>query len=443
MNLHHGFNHHPVRVIVLAALGLAGLGALLPVVLKSLRRTATPAGLGAALATEIYVWQQQWSPAVARTLSEAQPATDRFLVYAANLRVDDTAIKIEYTQPDWRALAGCGRPVGAVIRADSRLARWLEDGRFAQAVAKLREAAARMRAQAGAAGCAVGAVQLDYDCPTARLASYTRLLKTLSQEAPPLALSITALPTWMASRQFGPLVRAAASFTLQVHGVERPTTIDKPIVLCDYAKIPAWVEKADAFGCPFTVALPTYGYRVLFDPQGRYQGLLAEERAPDERDAGQQERLVMADPAALAMVVERLRRNPPHHCRALTWFRLPVETDQLNWPWPTLRAVATGRAPRLTFKAELRPTGDPALAEVWLANTGEANLWREVRIPINRNKKNILASDLMMGFREEAVDTLAGMPPTIGNSFMIAWYRLAADAPTSSTLTLGEVQVRP
>ena len=113
---------------------------------------------------------------------------------------------------------------------------------------------------------ALAGVEIDYDCPTSKLATYARFLAALrSRLAPSLKLSITALPTWMTSTELEPLTRDLDEIVLQVHAVDDPRR-----GLFDPDQAERWVrEFGRRIHRPFRVALPAYDVRVTWRPDGR------------------------------------------------------------------------------------------------------------------------------------------------------------------------------
>ncbi len=83
-------------------------------------------------------------------------------------------------------------------------------------------------------------------------------------------LSITALPTWLERSGFKGLASSAGSYVLQVHSLERPKDINTRFELCDSKAARRAVDLAGKVGVPFRVALPTYGYLIAFDSEGKY-----------------------------------------------------------------------------------------------------------------------------------------------------------------------------
>jgi hypothetical protein len=83
-------------------------------------------------------------------------------------------------------------------------------------------------------------------------------------------------------------------------------------------------------------------------------------------------RVVGADAARLGALVERWRGDRPARMVGVAWFRLPVADERYNWRWSTLEAILAGRVPRADVRVEVRSVDD-ALAEVFLANAGDAD----------------------------------------------------------------------
>ncbi len=111
----------------------------------------------------------------------------------------------------WSAILATQRPVIGVIRIDGRL----DESRMS---ALLDQVVARVEAEAKLAG-----LEIDYDCPTSKLPAYARFLAELrSRLARHIALSITALPTWMNSAELERLTGDLDEIVLQVHAVDDP-----------------------------------------------------------------------------------------------------------------------------------------------------------------------------------------------------------------------------
>lgn len=214
-------------------------------------------------------------------------------------------------------------------------------------------------------------------------------------------LVITVLPDWLGRADFDPLATAADGFVLQVHSLERPRAPEQPLTLCDPAAARRAVERAGRTGVPFRVALATYGYCVAFDPHGKLIGLQADGPAVTW-PADALLRVVRSDPAATAALVRDWTASRPASLRGIIWYRLPTAADALNWRWPTLRAVMTGRTPCARLELETHRSA-PGLFELELANTGEADASLPAEITVNWAAARLLAADTLTGYELEPV----------------------------------------
>ena len=251
-----------------------------------------------------------------------------------------------------------------------------------------------------------------------------------------MPVTITALPSWLEQASFQRLVSAAGSYVLQVHSLDRPRQIDSPWTLCDPAGARQAVARAARLSIPFRVALPTYGYLMAFDTDGRLLGLSAEGPAKTW-PASARIREARANPIELAQLVQGWTTNRPAHLRGVIWYRLPVASDLLNWRWPTLAAIMALRSPREGFRAEPRRV-EPGLVEVSLVNDGEldisSRLAVEVRWPSERGTR-LVAGDGLCGFEllDGGLSSVKFQNPTplwrlpAGDKQVIGWLRLSAD----------------
>jgi len=211
------------------------------------------------------------------------------------------------------------------------------------------------------------------------------------------------LPCWLNERAFKALARSADGFVLQVHSLEQPKGPEDPITLCDSKAAVRWVEKAARMGVAFRVALPTYGYLVAFNKEGRFIGLTAEGRT-HTWDEGTILRTVSAEPVAMAKLVQGWQEDRPCTMQGVIWYRLPVETDSLNWKWVTLSAIMAGRIPRKGLRVEVEYP-EPELAEIVLVNDGETDQSAGVSIEIGCGGEDIIAADGLRGYVVTRIDS--------------------------------------
>ena len=381
-----------------------------------------------ALASQVYVWQNAWTSAVRGAVAAHRESFGRLVVLGAEVTLaSDGSGATRYADVPWKQLAEAGGEVGVALRVGAF------DGEQSEASASteaLVAVAAELLRRARAGGVEPRELQVDYDAPTRQLAGYTGWLRALRARVD-VPLTLTTLPSWLADREaFGALVGAADGFVLQVHSLERPGRVDQPIPpLCDVERAKRWIREAAAHGRPFRVALPTYGYRLAFGPDGGFVGLSAE-AAPRAARPGTQWRVVRSRPGPLAKLVATLRRDRPEQLSGVIWYRLPTGEDTLAWRWQTLEAVMAGRVPEAM--PEVRLSRVEGLVEVGVMNVGEADAALP-RLTLGWREGELLASDGTVGYElsedratsVSARPTLAGsldvIPP--GETRAVGWLR--------------------
>lgn len=367
------------------------------------------------------------------------------MVFAAEAGWADGRLNFRTMEVDWPALASTHKPVILVVRMGVEFARLLQapdGGGVASALAQKLESLTKT---VGERGVAVAGIQLDYDCPTAQVRGYARLMQELHRQMPATRWSVTTLPDWLRSRSFRSLVKGLDFFVLQVHSFRKPAGPDDAKVLCDPVKIPEWSRQAARAGAPFYLALPTYGYQMIFDSAGRFAGLIAENRAVMRPRDGMRVTTVSSNPEAMAGIVRELRGGRlGASCRGIAWFRLPVETDRLNWSWPALRAVMNGRVPTTRYAAEVRSVSAD-LFELRVRNAGERDDAASLSLTLALPDRPLIARDLMNGYGEgEDRATISGPAPRLGRPILAGWFRFApSTSDLSTSFTVQRIDVFP
>ena len=330
---------------------------------------------------------------------------------------------------DWPTLRASGRPVGLALRIATFSGPFTGDD---ARTAWLGDLATGLLAEARAHSTPVAELQLDFDCAESKLDGYRVWVEAIRRRIAPTPLTITALPAWLKSAAFKPLVSATDGFVLQVHSLRKPQRAADPFTLCDPAAARLAVERAASFGVPFRVALPTYGYTMAFGPDGRFIGLSAEGPAKDW-PADVQLREIRADSAAMAALVAAWVAAHPPTLRGVIWYRLPVAGDRLNWRWPTLAAVMAGRTPRHELRVEARHPS-PGLVELDLANAGDGDYSKAISVTVRWQHARLVACDGLHGF--EPNDTGNGVVKFLrtfcrlgpGERLTVGWLRLDKEA---------------
>lgn len=309
----------------------------------------------APLQHEAYVWQRLWTSAVRAAVQDGSRVFAGYRVLAAET---DRSGHLKGFTVDW----SLKRPVTAVVRIDGAL------GRFDAKVLLKELRALTARWPRGAE------LEIDYDCGTASLPAYAQFLKQV-RALRPSRLSVTALPAWLDSDHLAAVLAQVDEAVLQVHAVRTPAE-----GLFDARLARRWIDRMNAQGWPFRVALPDYGTRVIRSPGG---SVIALESESPKLIGGASAEELTATPEAVAGLVADLGRRPPRLLAGIVWFRLPVEGDARIWSRNTLLAVIEGRPLTARITVMTRPGPAPGALDVVLANNGEtdAPLPRFVRLP--------------------------------------------------------------
>lgn len=306
---------------------------------------------------QLYVWQRQWTPAHDAALrdSRADFSTLRVLALQAFPNAGWSRARI-----DPELLRHDGRPVIAVVRLDGQLKALDQQ----EVTAQIRQVISDWQGQ----GLNLAGVEIDHDAGNARLPAYREFLAHLRDALPTsLPLSITALPSWLDSRELPALLSTVDSSVLQVHAVSDPR---RGLFDADQARqwAKAWSRVTTK---PFYLALPAYGVALLPSAEG---APVVESEVTLEREGLRRE--LLADPQSLRTLGTQLRADPPEHLAGLIWFRLPLANDRRAWSLTTLRAVA--RADVLDSQLTLQLSADNGLYDIGISNQGNLDsAWPE------------------------------------------------------------------
>ena len=341
-----------MRLLAAMFLCVIGLSGSVP----QIRASAAP------LPHDAYVWQRAWTPHVISSVSRSSDIVRAWRLLLAEADASGRWTRVGVPWPEVRTTQ---RPVIGVIRIDGRL----DEARMAAMLDQV-------MAQIEPVSAALTGVEIDYDCPTSKLDTYSRFLAALrSRLTSTLKLSITALPTWMASRQLERLTRDLDEIVLQVHAVDDPRR-----GLFDPDQAERWVHEFDRrVRRPFRVALPAYDVRATWRPDGR---LASVEGEMPLRAGATDGELLSAAPEAVLKFLNAMRFGAPEGLVGIAWFRLPTDADSRAWSLQTWRAVIAGELPATRLSAGLVPAERADLWTVTLSNDGpvDAVLPRQVRL---------------------------------------------------------------
>lgn len=376
-----------------------------------------PAGTSAhpsePLERQVYVWQ-------AAALESAEALPDfKLWWFAGQVEMGPTEPNLAvFRTPE---LAEGVEIAGLVVRLRTPVVDWLQIA----AEGRVRENLVRPLTEMATASAGPSPrLQLDFDCPTGKLHHYARLLSLLRAALPMAELSITALPDWLGSPDFAGLAKQVDFYVLQVHGLTLPATLDDSAPIFDPTRATRYVAEAEALAAPFHVALPTYGHRQWFRPDGGFVGISAE-RPPDLSPSAHIVREERAEPAEVAAFVRAVKNERREALRGLFWFRMPAAGDELNWCVDTFRHVVAGEAPPETLRAELRQV-ESGLLLVHLHNTPEHDYRgrAEVRLALSPGIRVI--GEGLGGFVLERIGdeiVLTGRGPEPGDTMEVGWIR--------------------
>lgn len=351
---------------------------------------------GKALPQEAYVWQRVWNDSVVEAMTNHGAVFSNLVVLTGEVKWNAGKPELIPARANYAALAATRRPVGIALRVDGY------SGPFAtnnHAATFLRQLATALIAEARTNGITPSEFQIDFDCAASKLDGYRVWVEMIRGAVTPIPLTITVLPSWLKEPAFKSLAAATDSYVLQVHSLERPKNIDAPFTLCDPAAAQRAAEQAGKIGVPFRVALPTYGYLLAFDKNGRFVGLSSEGPSKSWPD-GVQVREVRADPLAMARLVQFWATNRPPNLRGIIWYRLPVAVDNFNWHWPTLGAIVASRSPHEALRGEARRL-ETGLVEINLVNDGELDLSSRLVVEVRWSRvggARLVAADGLHGF---------------------------------------------
>jgi len=366
---------------------------------------------------QAYIWQRQWTPALAASLEAMRSDFSGWRVLAAE---STAAGELTEAAPRLDLLARSAKPVIAVLRLNgSRPPPSMET------IAKrIDEIAAAWRT----AGVSLAGIEIDHDCATAQLDAYADLLAQVHARLPgDLKLSITALPTWIGAPELPRVLAQVDASVLQVHAIAAPRAGQANANLFDAAEAQRWIEAYAAVAPrPFRVALPAYGLRIGFDDDG--SAVAVEGEMPRAMDADRVHEL-RVDPSTVAALMRRLASAHLAQLVGVVWFRLPSEDDRRAWSVATLHAVIAGAALKSDVAAQAKAANDGA-SDLILSNRGTLDSPLPVSVVVAA--RDCSAADALSGFRAERVDGgwqfFSGADAILraGHERRIGWLRCAS-----------------
>lgn len=395
---------------------------LLPDCLYAPPRTSGPFPSG------VYVWQQSWTDDVVAAVAETRQF-DRLYVLAAVLRLSPSSgsrVEVVSIPP---AVLRSREGVIACVRI------YPFNGNFAaeEVVDAVRDAAARAVNALRSGGVVVEELHIDFDAAESQLDAYRGWLDRLRADHPALRLSITALPSWLDRTAFARIVRTVDTYVLQLHSLPKSSGPGGRLEVFDIESATGAVRAAARLRGDFRIALPTYGYELIYDAGGSLRHVVAEGPVPEMPTGGSMRR-IRADPVQLSSFVRSLARERPRALEGIVWYRLPVASDRLNWNAKTLEVVRAGGIPRARLQPETRRTA-PGLVEIDLVNLGDDEGPPPPLVEVT-GRSPIVAADAVNGFvfQRAGHDVVHFRPSTgiipplaPGERRTLGWVRLHGD----------------
>ena len=303
---------------------------------------------------DVYIWQRRWTPALLSAMQMALPVVKRWRVLAAEV---DPKGEWHTVKPDFEALRVGNRQILATIRIEGR------SMPTADMIPSLLGVIAAWRA----AGVSPAALELDFDAPTSKLQGYAYFLRRLRPALPAdLPLVITALPTWLNSKELPLLLAQADESVLQVHAVGTPYD-----GLFQPWQARVWAhEFASRTDKPWRIALPSYGTRAVWNAQGR---LIAVDSEASSLVAGDEARELFAAPKMVAGFRDELQAKPPKGFAGFVWFRLPTAEDRRAWSLDSFLIVLREAPLHEKIERFMRQTPQPDVYDLFFRNTGNVD----------------------------------------------------------------------
>jgi len=375
-----------------------------------------------AYENSVYIWQRSWRPEIQSSI-KAVESSDQFKVLAGDLKVENKRIVFSRVAVNWAYLSG--KKVVADIRMRTDLSKFFKAKDQMQAAQYLAKNVSEIISEAKKSGADIKGIELDYDCPTSKLADFERFLSSFRQEMKDLTLSITALPTWMDSPDFRSLISCVDHYVLQIHSFELPKNKNAPQYIFPKDRASEYFDRAVSLAKPFYVSLPTYGYEVAFSKDDEFIGLRAEGGVQYFAD-GIKKKMAFANPKDIVDFLHRIDSSKAESFLGVCWFRLPVASDRFNWGIKTFQRVLKKEVPQGHLSVEVVKK-DGGVKEVFLVNDGELNISDDINFDILWDGSPLF--DVVGGFDYAKIPDgkglkISGKAPRVSHKKMVAWFRM-------------------
>ncbi len=393
-------------------------------------QTAQPQLAAPALQQELYIWQRVWTAEHQQALAQSRRHFSALRILALQYMATPQGPLWHQADVNIALLKQDGRPVTLVLRLDGQIPKLPQQ--------QLTEKLQPLLALYQQAGIQLAGIEIDYDCARSHLAAY-RLWLTQFRAALPkhIPVSITALPDWLQSAEFGPLSAQVSQLTMQLHAVLSP---QQGLFAPELAK--KWAIAAAAQSqSPLYFALPAYHSALITQAvkTPTAQGSTAAQQSGAKQSGAEQywvesevpldikgeRKELRVDPSLVQQWLFWLQQQQFARVKGIAWFRLPLPSDQRSWAYATLAAVASAQPLKADLQLRLQKT--PAGFELMAQNHG--NLALEFTNPIRLKANNCVGADALAGFKlsqqlqeYQLAPTTAAKPLAANSSRTLAWF---------------------
>ncbi|MBF0478562.1 MAG: DUF3142 domain-containing protein [Candidatus Omnitrophica bacterium] len=382
--------------------------------------------LSGADENSVYIWQRSWRSEIEAAIGKLNSQSTQFKVLAGDLTVENGHISFSKVAVKWEYLRSKKKTV-IDIRMRTDLSRYLKVQDQQPIVRCLVDGIHGIIEQAKQSGVDITGIELDYDCPTAKLNDFARFLKLFRSAYKEKSVSITALPTWLESKDFLSLLNWVDIYVLQLHSFELPKNKNTSQYIFQKDKSIEYFNRTINLNKPFYVSLPTYGYEVAYSKVDEFIGLRAEGGVQYFAE-GIKKKMVFADPQEIIGFLKYLDSVKSQNFRGVCWFRLPLSSDRFNWDLKTFTRVIKREIPAGHLDVEL-VRKDDGITEVYLVNDGEINFSNNASFEIFWDTGSPVF-DVLGDFDYSTLPDgkgmrITGRPPRVSQKKMAAWFRVS------------------
>ena len=166
--------------------------------------------------------------------------------------------------------------------------------------------------------------------------------------------------------------------------------------------------------------------------------------ASEGRITAKQYEVVSADPVAISKLVKSWEKQRPDNMQGIIWYRLPVDTDRMNWTWSTLQLVRQGLAPEATSLTFSTKVNSNNIHIITATNNSTQNIewpqnlklqWNGFCIAHQTSQQYSLKKIIHSSQAELAWNKNTPHPVAPGQSIQIGAFRFHSENPSLTVLT--------